>query len=118
MASKQEFLNLQYPKSAKGSLLSLGRFSKFKRLRFEDQTEPFLISFQRVTTGKILSLLKTRLTKGRPQCHFVKLAAETGDIPAAKIFFHSKDVEEIHAYLEKKGDKSFDGGAGRHALCV
>jgi rubrerythrin len=34
--------------------------------------------------------------------HFVKLAAEVGDIPSATIFSHSKDVEEVHAHLYKK----------------
>ena len=34
--------------------------------------------------------------------HFIKVAAEAGDNAAAKIFSHSKDVEEVHANLYKK----------------
>ena len=33
---------------------------------------------------------------------FIKIAADVGDNAAAKIFSHSKDVEEVHAHLYKK----------------
>ena len=38
------------------------RFLSSKKLRFEDQIESFPSSFQHVTSGKILSLLKTQET--------------------------------------------------------